>query len=147
MKIVFLFLYYFFLPSKELSKMNIFVQASALTLSIHLYQAMSSSMYLKRTQDNKIALQTTEQFMINMKEIIFLFFIFITGSCHSLKSCYMENASWNNTSILDILIPVSDALQCHYLCRDQDNCVAWTWTTPDNSNFNQESCAALACKV
>ena len=104
-------------------------------------------MYVKRTQDNKIAHQTAEQFMIIMKEIIFLFFIFITGPCHSLKSCYMENASWNNTSILDIMIPVSDALQCHYLCRDQDDCVAWTWTTPHNSNFNQESCAALVCKV
>jgi len=78
---------------------------------------------------------------------ILLIAVFPTIFCLSWKSegspCYQLDVSWSNNSVLNIISPVNDATQCQKLCKDTNDCIAWTWTSQNHLEI-QEACLLFA---
>jgi len=49
------------------------------------------------------------------------------------------NKSWNDNEIINLVDSISDPEECQQMCKDESKCVAWTYTTADNFDY-QEGC-------
>jgi len=54
-------------------------------------------------------------------------------------SCYQDDITWANKTIIDVQFDVTEPQKCQILCKESENCVAFTWTSETNQEI-QDGC-------
>jgi len=54
-------------------------------------------------------------------------------------SCYQDDITWANKTIIDVQFGVTEPQKCQILCKESENCVAFTWTSETNQEI-QDGC-------
>jgi len=73
----------------------------------------------------------------------FLPYIISSSGSSAESSCFRENRSWSQNVILNIFESIPGHEECQHLCQDDLQCVAFTWTSSTNSEF-QEGCTLFS---
>ena len=65
-------------------------------------------------------------------------FLFLLAIMRTTPSCFKPNVTWLSGDILNVQRPVADPFLCQTICGDTEQCVAFSWTTSNNAQFELE---------